>query len=336
MQLQERVKIMNETIFKVRDWQKHFENNRSRTVENLRWVCVPNRHDGEGYSILMEQDNAAELFAAWVLILQVASKCQERGTLMREDGTPLTAKSLSVKTRAPETWFSNALNFFTLKVKWLECQETDSQVTPDCQATVTQVTKKEGREWNGREEKEDSFSSSLSSMLESEKLSGEGKFAEALATRIGMTLGQLQASVDSMNLPTGCFETYLRNRAAEDWRTRGNKPIGFSNWLPDLQRFTEAFARNTGPEPKKPTPKQSAPDGWQAVYATIDADPVYADGEYCCPDWDRLAPAERAEVTRRMAAMPSESPQRGFNGSGNVRTAEMQIGAAESKMGATV
>ena len=287
---------MSETIFKVRDWQKNFENNRSRTVENLRWVCVPNRHDGEGYSILMEQDNSAELFAAWVLILQVASKCQERGTLMREDGTPLTAKALSVKTRAPEAWFENALNFFTIKVKWLECQATVSQVPGNCQATVTQVTKKEGIELNGMEEKEDSFPPAFSSLNESDKLSSEGKFAEALSARIGMTPDQLQVAIETMNLPTGCFETYLRNRAAEDWRTRGNKPIGFSNWFADLQRFTEAFSRNAGTEPKKPAPKQSAPDGWVSIYEKLDPDPIYSEGEYCAPDWDRLTPSERAEV----------------------------------------
>ena len=141
-------------LYIVKDWQKLFENNRSRTVENLRWVCVPNKHDGEGYATVMEQENAAELFAAWVLILQVASKCQERGTLMREDGTPMTAKTLAMKTRAEKSWFENALNFFTTKVKWLECQATDRQVSPDCQATDRQVTKKERIEGKGMEGKE--------------------------------------------------------------------------------------------------------------------------------------------------------------------------------------
>ena len=135
---------MNSAIYSVRDWDIHFENNRSRTVENLRWVCVPNRHDGEGYSLIMEQKNAAELFAAWVLILQVSSKCQVRGTLMREDGTGLTAKSLSIKTRAPEKWFVEALKFFTINVPWLDCQESDSQPAPDCQPDDTHLAKKEG------------------------------------------------------------------------------------------------------------------------------------------------------------------------------------------------
>jgi len=144
---------MSDPIYKIIDWNIHFENNRSRSVENLRWVCVPNRHDGEGYSLIMEQDDAAELFAAWVLILQVASKCQVRGSLVRNDGTPLTAESLSIKTRADKAWFEKALNFFTHKVKWLDCQPTVRQVSADCQAGDTQVTKKEGKQKKGIEGK---------------------------------------------------------------------------------------------------------------------------------------------------------------------------------------
>jgi hypothetical protein len=146
---------MSDPIYKIKDWQRHFENNRSRTVENLRWVCVPNKHDGEGFATVMEQENAAELFAAWVLILQVASKCQERGSLVREDGTPLTARAMAVKTRAPESWFKEAFKFFITKVKWMDCQASVTQLSGNCQAGDTQVTKKEGnrREGNGSEVK---------------------------------------------------------------------------------------------------------------------------------------------------------------------------------------
>ena len=60
-------------LYKIRDWSKLFENNRSRTVERLAWVAIPNRHDGENYSALITSKDGAELFAAWCLIVQVAS-----------------------------------------------------------------------------------------------------------------------------------------------------------------------------------------------------------------------------------------------------------------------
>jgi hypothetical protein len=128
---------MSDPIYRIKDWSQHFENSRSRVVENLRWVSVPNRHDGEGYSIVMEQENAAELFAAWVLIIQVASKCRVRGTLTRDDGTPLTARALSLKTKAPERWFINALDFFTHNTLWLECEGGNSEESLARHLTVT-------------------------------------------------------------------------------------------------------------------------------------------------------------------------------------------------------
>lgn len=131
---------MREKIYSVRDWDEHYENSRSRRVDSLRWVPVPNKHDGEGYGLVMEQDDAAELFAAWVLILQVASKCHVRGVLAREDGTAMSARTLAAKTRAPEAWFSRALEFFSANVLWLECHQGDTKVSPEYHPSDTQVT----------------------------------------------------------------------------------------------------------------------------------------------------------------------------------------------------
>ncbi len=55
--------------------------------------------------------------------------------------------------------------------------------------------------------------------------------------------------------------------------------------------------------------KITAPEGWQAVYASIDPNPIHVDGEYCAPDWERLTPSEQSEVVGRMAANPSGLPQ---------------------------
>lgn len=60
--------------------------------------------------------------------------------------------------------------------------------------------------------------------------------------------------------------------------------------------FSATSAQAKGAKPS------TAPEGWQAVYGGIDPDPIYVDGEYCAPDWDRLMPAERDEVIRQMGA----------------------------------
>ena len=147
-------------IYKIRDWSKLFENNRSRTVERLAWVAIPNRHDGENYSALITSKDGAELFAAWCLIVQVASKCSPRGTLLKGDGKPHDAGSLALKTRAPEKWFDKCLNYLSANTDWLDVEDIAGQTSGGCQSPDSQVAGdrqsgddegKEGTEQNGTE-----------------------------------------------------------------------------------------------------------------------------------------------------------------------------------------
>ena len=140
-------------LYKIRAWAALFENNRSRTVKELSWVPIPNRHDGENFSQIMVNKNGAEIYAAWVLILQVASRCQPRGTLLRDNQKPHTPASLSIKTRAPEKWFVLALDFLENNTDWLEIdanwQDDVGQVRQACQAGDEEGKGTEGTEGKG-------------------------------------------------------------------------------------------------------------------------------------------------------------------------------------------
>ncbi len=110
-------------IYKIRDWDRHFENAESRKVKTLRWIATPNKHDGKGYRRVSRLRNAIEVFCAWNLILQVASKSHIRGVLADENG-PLTAIDLADATGYPETIFLAAFEALTdPNVAWLERNE---------------------------------------------------------------------------------------------------------------------------------------------------------------------------------------------------------------------
>lgn len=134
-------RIFKMKIYKIRNWNELYENNRSRTViSDLRWVKIPNRFDGEHFSAIMTHKDGAVIFASWVLLVQVASRCQPRGSLLRDNKTPHNPLSLSLKTRAPAKWFETALDYLEKHTDWLEieelaewCQEADSQVAGGCQ-----------------------------------------------------------------------------------------------------------------------------------------------------------------------------------------------------------
>ena len=155
------------TLYRIKNWNSLFENNRSRTVADLAWVAIPNRHDGENYSMIITSKHGAEIFAAWVLMVQVASRCHPRGSLLRDSGKPHNPDSLSIKTRAPAIWFERAISFLLEHTDWLEieelasaCQPPVSRVSVACQAGDEERKKEgmEGTEGNGTELKEPSLS----------------------------------------------------------------------------------------------------------------------------------------------------------------------------------
>ncbi len=87
------------------DWGQHYENNRTRELKHMAWVPMPNRHDGDGFTRLMDHPRGLAHFGAWCLLVEVASRCDVRGTLMRRGGEPILADSLARMTHTTrEVW----------------------------------------------------------------------------------------------------------------------------------------------------------------------------------------------------------------------------------------
>ena len=110
-------------VYQIREWNKYYENNRTRDLKNMAWIPVPNAHDGDGYTTLVSRENGAAMLGAWLAILQVASKCDPRGTLLRRGKIPHDAESLSRITRLPSGILSEALTICSVEIQWLEYVE---------------------------------------------------------------------------------------------------------------------------------------------------------------------------------------------------------------------
>lgn len=95
-------------IYSIRDWDSNFEKSESRKIKNLTWIPIPNSHDKAPFRRLAKLPNSPEIFAAWVLIVQVASKMPVRGVLENSDG-PLTSEDFSLMTGFPVEIFEVAL-----------------------------------------------------------------------------------------------------------------------------------------------------------------------------------------------------------------------------------
>lgn len=147
-------------FLRIKDWGKIYENNRTRELKHMDWIPVPNKHDGDGYTTLVDRENGAEMLGAWLAILQVASKCDVRGTLLRDGAVPHNSLSLARITRLRADVFERVIPVLINECQWLENVESIDKPplsaqscdipAPSC-GLVTMEGK--GREENGREEK---------------------------------------------------------------------------------------------------------------------------------------------------------------------------------------
>lgn len=148
-------------LYRIRNWNKLYENSESKKIKNTRYVLVPNHHDGKGFRRLLtlpdnlpEHPDGIRIFSAWILILQIASKCAERGILADEDG-PLTSEDMALKTGAPKEIFDGALSVLSSKdFRWIEAidileRQDNLRERPDEPGDHPDRTELNGTERNG-------------------------------------------------------------------------------------------------------------------------------------------------------------------------------------------
>jgi hypothetical protein len=105
-------------ILRVHDWDELYENNRTRNLKVLAWIPYPNRLDGDGYTELVDHANGAAHLGAWTTIIQVASRCEPRGVLVRDNGEPHTPLSLARVSRLPAEIYEEVIPRL-VKIGWL-------------------------------------------------------------------------------------------------------------------------------------------------------------------------------------------------------------------------
>jgi len=117
-------------IYRIKRWNAVFENNRSRELKNTHWVAMPNSHDTLGYLTLVALPNGAALYGAWCVLVQIASRCKPRGTLVQDGSRPHTARTLALKSRLPQELFEELFEVLRLPdIEWIEAltDETAAQ-----------------------------------------------------------------------------------------------------------------------------------------------------------------------------------------------------------------
>ena len=88
------------------------------------WRCIAatTKHfSGNGYRYITRHKRATDLFAAWVLVIRLASRMPIRGLLVSDSGRPLSPEDMAEETRFPAELFEFALpEFCKPEIGWLE------------------------------------------------------------------------------------------------------------------------------------------------------------------------------------------------------------------------
>jgi hypothetical protein len=150
-------------MIEIVDWDKYYENNRTRELKQMQWVPMPNHHDGDGYTALLDHPNGTAHFGAWCALIQVASRCGNpaggcgntagRGILMRKGGEAHDPASLARITRIPETIWLEVLPRL-VNIGWIKGYEIPQEGAGSSAESRTQVRPSRAQgEWNGMERK---------------------------------------------------------------------------------------------------------------------------------------------------------------------------------------
>jgi len=127
-------------MYRVLNWDRHFEGAKSKTYNNKTSCSLPTKH-GLGYRRLISEKDGVALFGAWVALIQVLSRhnkprqgyCTDTGL---SDGTPYSCEDLELLTGISAKYFKEMFKICkSHSVGWVELTKT-TDTTGDCEETL--------------------------------------------------------------------------------------------------------------------------------------------------------------------------------------------------------
>ncbi len=130
-------------LYKVKDWDEHFETHETRKLKTLAWIAVPTKMDGEGYTELLDHPNGAAHFGAWTAMAKLAASSRPRGAFSRTGGMPMPLSAIARMTRIPLQILEEAIPRF-LEIGWLAEEEVEGnrENLPPCRDILPEEREK--------------------------------------------------------------------------------------------------------------------------------------------------------------------------------------------------
>ena len=244
-------------LYRIRNWDSIFENNRTKELKSMAWVPIPTKLASDGYTELMDHPNGPAHYGAWITCVHVASRCDPRGTLVRGDGRPHDALSLSRITRVPASTYEELLPRL-LVVGWLEVVTTGQVIgcinaagIPQEPATSPQVAcarvEQNGMEQNGMEQQRTTGSGSR-----------RGVFVKPSLEEVSAYCRDRGNTVEA--------DQFVEFYASKGWRV-GNQA------MKDWQAAVRTWEKRSAANKSNGSPPSDPYAGWPEEYFLEDDDP---------------------------------------------------------------
>ena len=113
--------------YRIRDWQKHYENNKSRERTELKWCPFPNKQTGIGLIRIMAHENGEAIYGCFVAVVLMLSRQKKphRDGWLTIDGKPdspaLEVEDIAAVTRFKPTTITQMLELLSSdRIAWIE------------------------------------------------------------------------------------------------------------------------------------------------------------------------------------------------------------------------
>lgn len=224
----------------IRDWTDLFENNRTRELKKLDWLPLPNDLSSDGYTELITHRRGPSHFAVWIVLLQMASRCEPRGFLIRSNRVAHDFASISRVTRMPVKLIAEAVERL-LAIGWLETKELSDEISHPAAPKPQETDASRARVPEGKERREGVAPTCAHPTAEECGLPVDQFFEEryALHPKKGHRTAAEQRMSDVPGIATaGEQAEFVRVHNAwissEEWRWKnGAKAPHFDEWIFD-------------------------------------------------------------------------------------------------------
>ena len=142
-------------MISISKWSETFETSDTRKRQRLAWCFLPSGNDSTGYVELMSHgEKGVVAYGVFVAICQWSATCKKdvRGSLCKNDGTPLTVRQIAARVRMPLEIVSESVALLTdPEIGWL-IEDSEKRATNLPPANTANSAAKPAFEDGGLEE----------------------------------------------------------------------------------------------------------------------------------------------------------------------------------------